>query len=60
MRKLKMKMLIRIPIKMELKNRNKMEMHKFYNPNWMKEDLILISWLGYQKMLDVKLNKIHN
>ena len=55
-----MKMLIRIPIKMELKNRNKMEMHKFYNPNWMKEDLILISWLGYQKMLDVKLNKIHN
>ena len=55
-----MKMLIRIPIKMELKNRNKMETHKFYNHNWMNEDLILISWLGYQKMLDVKLNKIHN
>ena len=53
-------MLIRIPIKLELKNRNKMEMHKFYNLNWMNEDLILISWQGYQKMLDVKLNKIHN
>ena len=55
-----MKMLIQIPIKMELKNRSKMLTHQLYGPNQMNEDLILISWQGYQKMLDVKLNKIHN
>ena len=58
MRKLKMK--IRIPLPMELKNRSKTVTRKLYNLSWMNEDLILISWQGYQKMLDVKLNKIHN
>ena len=58
MRKLKMK--IRIPLPMELKNRSKTVTRKLYSLSWMNEDLILISWQGYQKMLDVKLNKIHN
>ena len=53
-------MKIRIPLPMELKNKSKTVTHKLYNLSWMNEDLILISWQGYQKMLDVKLNKIHN
>ena len=53
-------MKIRIPLPMELKNRSKTVTRKLYSLSWMNEDLILISWQGYQKMLDVKLNKIHN
>ena len=53
-------MKIRIPLPMELKNRSKTVTRKLCSLSWMNEDLILISWQGYQKMLDVKLNKIHN